>query len=107
MVEKLLDVHDPSDMFLATLYTIGSVFSLAMASRPKALVYRSEGTICDGCAEAVAQLLETSPSNFSTAYCGPDEDIKLSKDALSKVDVFAVGGGPGEDLQWTAIRAVC
>lgn len=76
---------------------------LAMASplserstQPKALVYRSK-LLCDGCPEAVAHLLKTSPSNFTVEYVGPKEKTKLSQKALQDADVLAVGGGPGEN----------
>lgn len=63
--------------------------------QPKALVYRGPAT-CDGCPEAVAHLLRTSPSNFSVDYVGPKEKIKLTAEVLSKVAVYAQPGGGGQ-----------
>lgn len=80
------------------LFAMAAVRTILGAdARPKALVYRGP-TVCDGCPEAVAQLLETSPSNFIVDYVGPKEKIKLSADSLSKVDMYAHPGGPGQSL---------
>lgn len=64
------------------------------AAQPQALVYRSDAT-CDGCPEAVYNLLQSSKYNFNVTYVGPDEDLELDADALDGVKLFAYPGGPG------------
>ena len=62
----------------------------------KALVYRGPAS-CEGCPEAVAKLLESTPSaQITVSYVGPNEKLKLTKDVLSKVDIYAQPGGGGE-----------
>ncbi|KAJ4286502.1 hypothetical protein N0V90_013202 [Kalmusia sp. IMI 367209] len=61
--------------------------------QPRALVYRGPAT-CDGCPEAVAQLLQSSSLNFSVAYAGPNEEVDVNKQSLEGAQVFAFGGGP-------------
>lgn len=61
---------------------------------PKALVYRGPAA-CDGCPEAVAQLLESSPWRFKVVYVGPSENVDLDENSLEGVDVYAQAGGPG------------
>lgn len=68
--------------------------------QPLALVYRSR-CLSEGCPESLANLLATSPSQFSIIYVGPREETKLSKAVLANADLFAVGGGPG------ALHATC
>ena len=76
------------------IYLQFSIMALCIAAQPTALVYRS-AAICEGCPEAIAELLETSPSNFSVLFVGPDEEFQLSRETLQKGKVFAIGGGPG------------
>lgn len=78
--------------------------SLAMLSHPvrandapqlQALVYRGEAA-CEGCPEAVAQLLETSAYHFNVTFCGPDEAVDISPEILAHAAVYAYPGGPGK-----------
>ncbi len=72
--------------------------------RPLALVYRGPAG-CRGCAEAVAALLESAPSAFRTAYCGPDERRTLSAASLADAVLYAQpGGGDDLDAAWAAMR---
>jgi hypothetical protein len=66
----------------------------AGAASMKALVYRGS-TVCDGCPESVAELLENSPWGFDVTFAGPDEDVDVTKESLANVQVFAFPGGPG------------
>jgi glutamine amidotransferase-like uncharacterized protein len=72
--------------------------------RPLALVYRGPAG-CKGCAEAVVALLESGPSPFRTAYCGPDEPRTLSAESLAGAALYAQpGGGDDLDAAWAAMR---
>lgn len=72
--------------------------------RPLALIYRGPAG-CKGCSEAVATLLQTAPSSFHTVYCGPDEEVSLSAQALSHAALYAQpGGGNNLDAAWSAMR---
>ncbi|CAK4033427.1 Hypothetical predicted protein [Lecanosticta acicola] len=70
----------------------------------KALVYRGPAS-CDGCPEAVANLLTSSPENIRVAYVGPKEKTKLTRDALSKVDIYAQPGGGDLDEAWPHLHS--
>ncbi|EME78709.1 uncharacterized protein MYCFIDRAFT_205145 [Pseudocercospora fijiensis CIRAD86] len=66
----------------------------------KALVYRGPAA-CDGCPEAVAQLLKSTPGmKIDVTYVGPDEEVKLNAEALEGVDVYVQPGG-GDDVDET------
>ncbi len=72
--------------------------------RPLALVYRGPAA-CRGCAEAVVALLESGPSPFRTAYCGPDERLSLSAESLAGASLYAQpGGGDDLDAAWAAME---
>ncbi|KAH6877169.1 hypothetical protein B0T10DRAFT_464871 [Thelonectria olida] len=73
------------------------------SSPPKALVYRGPAA-CDGCPEAVAQLLESSPWKFKVTYVGPDEDVDVDEDSLKGVDVYAQAGGPDLDDAYRRLK---
>lgn len=62
--------------------------------QPKALVYRGPAA-CDGCPEAVAALLQSSPSNFEVEYAGPNEKIDINEASLQRVQLYAQPGGGG------------
>ncbi len=74
------------------------------SGRPLALIYRGPAG-CPGCSEAVATLLETSPSRFETVYCGPHEAVQISPATLAPASLYAQPGG-GNDLEaaWAAMR---
>jgi hypothetical protein len=77
---------------------------MTTSDRPLALIYRGPAA-CAGCAEAVAQLLQTAPTPFRTEYCGPDERLQLSASALETASLYAQpGGGDDLDLGWAAMR---
>ncbi len=85
------------------IITIMSSLAAASASRPNALVYRGPAA-CDGCPEAVAHLLRTSPSNFSVQFAGPKEDVDITRKSLSQVDVYAQPGGGDLAKTWPAMK---
>ena len=67
----------------------------ACITPPKALVYRGPAS-CEGCPEAVAELLESSPLKFQVSFAGPTEDIDIDEHTLKGVQVYAhPGGGDG------------
>ncbi|MET8835416.1 BPL-N domain-containing protein [Micromonospora sp. NPDC004540] len=70
---------------------------------PLALVYRGPAA-CSGCAEAVAALLRSSPAGFRTEYCGPDEQRRISSDALAEAAVYAQPGGGEVRPAWRKLR---
>ncbi|MFC4604602.1 BPL-N domain-containing protein [Rhodococcus kronopolitis] len=72
--------------------------------RPVALVYRGKAA-CQGCAESVAQLLETAPTPFRAVYCGPGEDVELTAEALAGAAVYAQPGGGEVGPAWRRMRA--
>ncbi|MBO0782066.1 MAG: hypothetical protein J2P37_24870 [Ktedonobacteraceae bacterium] len=65
-----------------------------IATRPVALVYRGPAG-CEGCSEAVAQLLQNSKWHFDVRYVGPDEDLQLSETTLKTATLYAQPGGDG------------
>lgn len=58
----------------------------------RALVYRGPAA-CEGCAEAVAVLLESSKWGFKVEYVGPKERLKISDITLRSVALYAQPGG--------------
>lgn len=60
-----------------------------------AVIYRGSSA-CDDCPESVGRLLENSPYHFKVRYAGPDEEVDLSPELLSQVDLYAYPGGPGQ-----------
>ena len=83
-------------MYAFTLVLVAAFFAMfASSQQPKALVYRGKNS-CDGCPEAVANLLKSSPSKFQVKFAGPDEKIKITEATLSQVDVWAYPGGACE-----------
>ena len=72
-------------------------------TRPVALVYRGRAS-CSGCSQAVATLLENAPTSFRTVFCGPDEDVRITRDALATATVYAQPGGGGVDQAWRRLR---
>ncbi len=75
-----------------------------LPNRPTALIYRGPAG-CRGCSEPVARLLQTAPSPLHVVYCGPDESVQLSAQALSSAVLYAQPGG-GDDLEsaWSEMR---
>lgn len=102
MRNQLLDRADVANMklqnILATM-AVGSAVAAASGPELKALVYRGPAS-CDGCPEAVGDLLTSSPTKIHVTYAGPDEDTGLTAEALSEADIYAHPGGGGK------IRAV-
>ena len=96
---KLICAPSYLSLFLATAIAVspGRRDSCPSGPRPKALVYRGPAA-CDGCPEAVAALLQSSPSAFDVEFCGPEEVIGINKTSLSGVQVYAQPGGGGK---WT------
>lgn len=76
----------------------------AASDRPLALVYRGPAA-CGGCAEAAAALLESAPTPFRTAYCGPGERFAVEPRTLAAASLYVQPGG-GDDLEaaWRAVQ---
>lgn len=72
--------------------------------RPLALVYRGPAA-SPGCPEAVAHLLETAPEPLRAVFCGPDEEVQLTAEALSHAVVYAQPGGGTVSPAWRRMRA--
>ena len=75
----------------------------AVDRRPTALVYRGPAS-CPGCSEAVAALLESSPTSHRAVFCGPDEDVPLTADTLAGTGVYAQPGGGDVGPAWRHLR---
>ncbi|MGW5170021.1 BPL-N domain-containing protein [Streptomyces nodosus] len=60
--------------------------------RPLALVYRGRASL-PGCPEAVAELLASGPWDLDVRFTGPDEELPLSAESLSRARVYAQPGG--------------
>lgn len=71
------------------------------ANMPKALIYRSEATVGE---EALVNLLRNSQYKLDVAYCGPNESIHFTADALQDVEVFAVPGGDDLDTAYEEMK---
>ncbi|WP_329056153.1 BPL-N domain-containing protein [Amycolatopsis sp. NBC_01488] len=72
-------------------------------TQPLALVYRGDGAT-DPCSDAVASLLRTHSKGFRVEYCGPDQQIPLTTEALSGATLYAQPGGGGLDDAWRVMR---
>ncbi|KXT12879.1 hypothetical protein AC579_5394 [Pseudocercospora musae] len=85
----------------SAVMTAAAAEGASACSPIKALVYRGPAA-CPGCAEAVAQLLRTTPgTKIHVAYVGPDEEIKLDAEAFKDVTFYAQpGGGDDVDSTW-------
>ena len=84
------------------LLTALCFITTAMASQPKALVYRGPAA-CSGCPESVAHILRTSESKFSVTYVGPN-DTAITAATLASADVFAQPGGGSVDTNWPHMK---
>ncbi|GAA1574157.1 hypothetical protein GCM10009827_115060 [Dactylosporangium maewongense] len=73
-------------------------------NRPLALVYRGPASY-PGCSEAVAALLTGAPTEFRIQFCGPDENVQLSADALAAATIYAQPGGGDVTSAWRSLRA--
>lgn len=63
----------------------------------RVMIYRGKNST-EECPESVARLFKsTFPSKGAVkiTYAGPDERVQINANTLSRVDVFAQGGGPG------------
>ncbi|WP_300014090.1 BPL-N domain-containing protein [Pseudonocardia sp.] len=58
-----------------------------------ALVYRGPAARPEGCPEAVAELLRSSPHGFDVRYVGPKEELRLRPEVLARAAVYAQPGG--------------
>lgn len=72
--------------------------------RPVALVYRGPASL-PGCPEAVAALLESAPTPMRAVYCGPDESVDVTPEALSGAAVYAQPGGGTLESAWRHTRS--
>lgn len=76
---------------------LGTMVMGRQGSRPKALVYRGPAS-CEGCPEAVASLLQSSPSQFDVEFAGPNENIDINETTLRGVQLYAQPGGGSESF---------
>jgi glutamine amidotransferase-like uncharacterized protein len=60
---------------------------------PLALVYRGKAARPEGCSEAVAELLRSSPRGLDVRYVGPREDLPLTPAVLARALLYAQPGG--------------
>jgi glutamine amidotransferase-like uncharacterized protein len=82
-----------------TSASAGTPRSQGTEVRPIALIYRGPAA-CNGCAEAVANMLRRQPEHFVIEYIGPHERIHFSAAALRRATVYAQPGG-NDDLVGT------
>ena len=75
----------------------------ALPKQPLALVYRGPAS-CNGCSEAVAALLRSTPTGFRAEFCGPDEKVKLSAESLATATVYAQPGGGNVTSAWRRLH---
>lgn len=80
-----------------------SGLSILSQRQPLALVYRGPAAYPE-CSEAAAALLESTPTRFRVAYCGPDEDIPVSAESLSEAAVYVQPGGGQLRRAWRRMR---
>ncbi len=63
---------------------------------PIALIYRGPVVGCNGCSEAVAEILKKSKWKFDVKYVGPGEVTALSAEVLRTASLYAQPGGDGD-----------
>ena len=79
--------------------------TLPKSALPTALVYRGPASV-EGCPEAMAAILRSGPAPFNVVYCGPDEAVPLSRDALDQAVLYGQpGGGDNLDAAWRSVRS--
>ncbi len=71
--------------------------------RRLALVYRGPASL-PGCPEAVAALLSSGPWDLDVRYVGPEEDLPLSAESLSRAVLYAQPGGGTLDAAYRILR---
>ena len=71
--------------------------------RPVALIYRGPAS-SPGCPEAVARLVESAPEPYRAVFCGPEERVPLSAEALAGAAVYAQPGGGALTPAWRRMR---
>ncbi|MEC3981724.1 BPL-N domain-containing protein, partial [Amycolatopsis sp. H20-H5] len=71
--------------------------------RPLALVYRGPAA-CQDCAEAVAALLRSTTTPLRVEFCGPDEDLALTRETLDTATIYAQPGGGTLSDGWRDMR---
>lgn len=86
-------------LLLLLLIAMTMATSSSVGRRPRALVYRGP-SVCEGCLEAVAELLRSSPRCFEVRFAGPKESVQVNEESLDNVELFAVPGGPGMSYSW-------
>ncbi|GAA2580393.1 BPL-N domain-containing protein [Dactylosporangium fulvum] len=82
----------------------GVGYASSSKNRPLALVYRGPAAY-PGCSEAVAALLSSAPTGFRIQFCGPDENVQPSADALAAATIYAQPGGGEVKSAWRSLRA--
>lgn len=83
----------------------GTMAANLSASPARAAVYRGRGAgSCDGCSEAVARLLGSSPTPLEVEFIGPDEARDVSPETLSGMLLYAQPGGGDVSSAWNHLR---
>ncbi|MGY4652969.1 BPL-N domain-containing protein [Mycobacterium sp. URHB0021] len=86
--------------------SVGTFAGNLSASPARAAVYRGRGAgSCDGCSEAVARLLGSSPTAFDVEFIGPGESRQVTPETLSEMLIYAQPGGGDVAAAWPHIRA--
>jgi Biotin-protein ligase, N terminal len=84
---------------------VGTVAGNLSAAPARAAVYRRRGAgSCDGCSEAVARLLGSSPTPLEVEFVGPNEPRELSPETLAGALVYAQPGGGDVATVWRHLR---
>lgn len=85
-------------VLLALVPAFGAESAAALEMpQPVAVVYRGEAG-CDGCSEAVGEMLERSKFRFKVVYAGPREAVQVNDETLRGAIVYAQPGG-GDDTE--------
>jgi glutamine amidotransferase-like uncharacterized protein len=84
---------------------IGTIAGNLSAEPARAAVYRGRGAgSCDGCSEAVATLLGSTPTPLEIEFVGPDEPRQVTPETLARVLVYAQPGGGDVATAWSHLR---
>lgn len=79
----------------ATMVIGGASVASANSARTlprRALVYRGPAS-SPGCPEAVARLLALAVEPYDVVFCGPDEDVVLTRESLAGAAMYVQPGG--------------
>jgi glutamine amidotransferase-like uncharacterized protein len=84
---------------------VGTMAGNLSAAPARAVVYRGHGAgSCDGCSEAVARLLGSTPTPLEVEFVGPNELRQVSPETLAGALVYAQPGGGDVEVAWSHLR---